>query len=72
MAPMSHREWIQLPVRQNGWIKDALGVKYVVIVSCWMEGGDCVRRWMIPGISLTVLLRMREKELRAFDARSDM
>ena len=41
----------KLPVRQNGCVKEAEGVKYVSRVLRWVEGGDCVRRWMIWGIS---------------------
>jgi hypothetical protein len=54
MRSISHRELLQLPVRQKGCVKDALGVKYVSTVSRWIEGGDCVRRCIMPGISLTV------------------
>jgi hypothetical protein len=50
----SHLELAQLPVRQNGCVNEALRVKYVSIVSCCIDGGDCVRRWMTPEISLTV------------------
>jgi hypothetical protein len=52
----SHLELAQLPVRQNGCVNEALGVKYVSIVSRCIDGGDCVRRWMTPEISLTVKL----------------
>lgn len=54
MAAMSHLELLKLPVRQNGCVNEALGVKYSSTVSRWMDGGDCVSRWMIPGISLTI------------------
>jgi hypothetical protein len=50
---IKRREFGQLHVLQKGWVKDASGVKYVSIVSRWTEGGDCVRRWIIAGISLT-------------------
>jgi hypothetical protein len=39
-AATSHRELFQLPVRQKGWMNEALGVKYVSTVSRWMDGGD--------------------------------
>jgi hypothetical protein len=42
------------PVRQKGCVKDASGVKYFSMVARWRAGGDCVRRWIIVGISLTV------------------
>ena len=54
---MSHLDLLQLPVRQKGCVNDALTVKYVSIVSRCIEGGDCVRRWMTPEISLTVAQR---------------
>ena len=41
----------KLPVRQNGCVKEAEGVKYVSRVLRWVEGGDCVRRWITWGIS---------------------
>lgn len=48
---MSHLLPSKLPVRQNGCVKDAEGVKYFSSVLRCVEGGDCVRRWMICGIS---------------------
>jgi hypothetical protein len=33
MAAMSHRELLKLPVRQKGWVNEALGVKYSSTVS---------------------------------------
>ena len=44
----------KLPVRQNGWVKEAEGVKYVSRVLRWVEGGDCVKRWITWGISASV------------------
>ena len=41
----------KLPVRQKGCVKLALGVKYLSMVARWREGGDCVRRWIMWGIS---------------------
>jgi hypothetical protein len=43
----------QLPVRQNGWVKDALRVKYFSMVSRCAEGGVWVRRWTTLEISLS-------------------
>lgn len=53
MAQIRNREFDQLPVRHSGCVKDALAVKYVSIVWRCCDGGDCVRRWMMLGISLT-------------------
>lgn len=39
------------PVRQNGCVKEADGVKYFSSVARWRDGGDCVRRWMTRRIS---------------------
>ena len=33
-------------------MKEALGVKYFSIVARWVEGGDCVRRCIMLGISV--------------------
>lgn len=53
MARIKNLEFSQVPVRHSGCVKEALGVKYVSMVCrCW-EGGDCVRRWMTPVISLS-------------------
>ena len=44
----------KLPVRQNGCVKEAEGVKYFSMVLRWVEGGDCVKRWITWGISASV------------------
>lgn len=51
MALIREREFSKLPVRQNGWMNAASGVKYVSIVSRCIEGGDCVKEWITPVIS---------------------
>lgn len=61
-------------MRQNGCVKEAEGVKYVSRVLRWVEGGDCVRRWITWGISacgssmVTVVicgeLEVKEVEMR--------
>ncbi len=53
MHQISHRLPSKLPVRQKGCVKEALGVKYFSIVARWVLGGDCVRAWMMWGISAT-------------------
>ena len=50
---INHLDPSKLPVRQNGCVKLALGVKYFSKVARWVEGGDWVRRWMIWGISVS-------------------
>ena len=45
----------KLPVRQSGCVNEAEGVKYFSMVLRWVEGGDCVRRWITWGISASVL-----------------
>lgn len=52
---ISHRLPSKLPVRQNGCVKEAEGVKYFSRVWRWVEGGDCVRRRITWGISDSVL-----------------
>lgn len=54
MHQISHLLPSKLPVRHKGCVKEALGVKYFSIVARWMLGGDCVRAWMMWGISATV------------------
>lgn len=44
IARIRKRELSKLPVRQNGCVNDALGVKYVSIVSRCIKGGVSVRR----------------------------
>lgn len=51
IARIRNRELSKLPVRQNGCMNEALGVKYVSMVSRCTEGGDSVRRWITPAIS---------------------
>jgi hypothetical protein len=51
IALIRDRELSKLPVRQNGCVNEALGAKYVSIVSRCIEGGDCVSRWITPVIS---------------------
>lgn len=50
---ISHLEPSKLPVRQKGCVNDALGVKYFSMVARWVEGGLCVSRWIIWGISVS-------------------
>ena len=54
MHHINHLLPSKLPVRQNGCVKEAEGVKYFSMVLRWVEGGDCVRRWIIRGISASV------------------
>ena len=54
MHHINHLLPSKLPVRQNGCVKEAEGVKYFSMVLRWVEGGDCVRRWIIWGISASV------------------
>lgn len=51
MHHINHLLPSKLPVRQKGCVKEAEGVKYVSRVLRWVEGGDCVRRWITWGIS---------------------
>lgn len=53
MTHINHLEPLKLPVRQNGCVKEASGVKYFSIVARWIEGVDCVREWMTWEISPT-------------------
>jgi hypothetical protein len=46
-------EFGHFPVRQNGWVNDASGLKYFSMVCRWVDGGDWVKRWITPAISLT-------------------
>ena len=55
MHHINHLLPSKLPVRQKGCVKEAEGVKYVSRVLRWVEGGDCVRRWITWGISASVL-----------------
>ena len=55
MHHINHLLPSKLPVRQNGCVKEAEGVKYFSMVLRWVEGGDCVRRWIIWGISASVV-----------------
>lgn len=52
---MSQRLPSKLPVRQNGCVNEAEGEKYVSSVWRCVEGGDCVSRWMICGISASAV-----------------
>jgi hypothetical protein len=54
VAATNNLEFGKLHVRQNGCENAASIVKYLSIAARWREGGDCVRRWITPGISLTV------------------
>lgn len=53
---MSQRLPSKEPVRQNGCVNEAEGVKYVSRVLRCVEGGDCVRRWITWAISASVQL----------------
>ncbi len=51
---MSSLEDAKLPVRHNGWVNAAFGVKYVSITSRCLDGGDCVSKWITVLTSFTV------------------
>ena len=53
MFQISHLDPLKLPVRQKGWVKEAVGVKYFSTVARCFSGGDWQRSWMTLGISLT-------------------
>lgn len=53
MHQMSHRLPSKLPVRQQGCVNEAEGVKYFSIVARWVDGADWVNRRMTRGMSET-------------------
>ena len=50
---MNHREPLKLPVRHNGCVKDAVGVKYVSIACRCTLGGAVHSVVITPAMSFT-------------------